>query len=165
MENQLNLRLTPNGFLKTISIVHLVILAGPFLFGIYAYLKSDPSKLDTQIPKDFFLYLLPLLAIFGYGAGLFLFKQQIKALSKKQALREKLAGYQTATIIRYALLEGPAMLGVILFLNSRNIIYLIVALLLVAYLFTLKPSKLKVENDLSMNSQEMAAFNNADQPL
>src|SRR5471030_821542 len=103
-----NIKQTPAGFLKLISIIHLALLGGQMVFGIVAFAESTKVYFDVKYNGDPFIFIAPILAIGGIVAGNLIFKQLLTALESKTSLSEKMMGYQTALIIRFALLEGPS---------------------------------------------------------
>jgi hypothetical protein len=62
--------------------------------------------------------------------------------------------YRTATIIRYALVEAPALIALIGYLLSGNVFCLAVAGALVAWFVLLVPSQQKTINELDLSGEE-----------
>ena len=163
MEKKENYELTPKGFLKTISIIHLGLLAGPLIFGIYTYSTIKETKLDYSDTNDIFLFLVPLFAISGILVGNILFKEQIEKLKNNNSLREKLSGFQTASIIKYALLEGPALIGIVGFNDNGNLLYLIISGILILYFISQRPTNDIIETSLNFTNEQQNQFNQKEQ--
>ncbi|MNL17564.1 hypothetical protein D3C87_1386640 [compost metagenome] len=83
--------------------------------------------------------VLPFLAIF---VGNFLFKSHLKQADENSKIEEKLPVYQTASIIRWAILEGVAF--VILFLKPDLVLFGLIA---IGYLIFLRPTEEKINAD------------------
>lgn len=164
MENKTT-QLTPNGFIKTLSIIHLALLSGLIIFLIIAYTQNKVWQLNLNDTSDVFLFIAPILAVGGILVGNFLYNNQINALSNKNSLREKLTGFQTASIMKYALIEGPALLAIVSSMNSGNLFYIIIAIALIVYFYFQKPTKEKIESNLKLNSEQKMQFNNADKAI
>ena len=158
-------RPSPESFLKSISIIHLALLAGQVIFAIVAYAQSIKVFFGISYMDDVFMYIVPLAAIGGFIAGYSIFKKQLAAIRSKNSLGEKIIAYQTALIIRYALLEGPCLLAVWAYLNNNNLFYLMVAGLLIVYFIFLRPTMEKVENDLDLNFNEKIEFLGEDEVI
>ena len=75
-----------------------------------------------------------------------MFKSQLKQVESQANLEEKLPVYQTASIIRWAILEGAAFL--ILFIKPDLLIF---GILLILYLVYLRPTEEKIINDFQSN--------------
>jgi len=99
--------------LKTLKIIHLAICAGTILaYIVLGQITSlDALKLPT-IDNDSIVYLLIPFAAFSVSN--LLFKMQLKKVNPKASVEENLPVYQTASIIRWAILEGAALVLLIL---------------------------------------------------
>ncbi|MEN8125479.1 MAG: hypothetical protein ABFR32_10155 [Bacteroidota bacterium] len=159
MENNNNILPSPKKSIQILSIIHLVLSLGIIFFGTIVYLQVSETNFDISKTDDTFFYLVPILAIGGIWVSNFLFNQKINEIPKNTTLIEKLAAYQTASIIKYALLEGPAFLGIIAFMEDGNLLYLLISGLLVLYLFYQKPTKDKIEIDLNLSEEQKYQLN------
>lgn len=159
---QNNQQQTPKNYLKTISILHIALVAGPLLLGTFFYLQTDVS---TTSEDDMMIYIFPLLGVAGIFVGQFLFKQLTSKLKKDATLSSKLATYQTASLVRWALVEGPALLNFVWFGNTSNSLFLAIGATLLIYLFLLRPTKTKIQNDLKLQGPQLTQFTKTDHPL
>ena len=127
--------------LKIIKIIHLAICAGV----IFAYiLLSDLSVLaDLKLPvidaSSYIYLMIPVIAIF---AGNYLYKFQSKKVDSNLKLEDKIPFYQTATIMRLALLEGAAFL--ILFVKPDFIVF---GILIILYIIFIRPTENQFRKD------------------
>jgi hypothetical protein len=131
--------------IKALQIIHLGICAGTI---IAYYIIGDLTLESLNIPSidsSSIVYLIiPVLAIV---LSSILFKTQLKQINPKLKLEDKLPIYQTASIMRWAVLEGAAFL--ILFLKPEFILF---GILLILYLIFLRPTEERITNDLSNNN-------------
>lgn len=130
-----------NEKLKTLQTLHLGICAG----AIVAYLFAGDIKLNqliiTHVDTSDIVYIaIPVLAIFLSN---FLFKSQLKQANRNLNAEENFGAYQTASLIRWAILEGAAFL--ILFMKPEFVSF---GILVIAYLISLRPTENRVNNDL-----------------
>ncbi|KAF2338766.1 MFS transporter [Flavobacterium nitrogenifigens] len=128
--------------IKTLQIIHLGICAGT----IIAYFIVGDISLETlsvpAIDSNSILYLI--IPILAFVLSSILFKAQLKQIDPKLKLEDKLPVYQTASIMRWAVLEGAAFL--ILFIKPEFILF---GILLIVYLLYLRPTEERITNDLS----------------
>ncbi|UWY30259.1 MFS transporter [Flavobacterium sp. TR2] len=128
--------------IKTLQIIHLGVCAGT----IIAYFIIGDISLETlnipSIDSNSILYLI--IPVLAFVTSSILFKAQLKQIDPKLKLEDKLPVYQTASIMRWAVLEGAAFL--ILILKPEFIIF---GLLLIVYLIFLRPTEERITNDLS----------------
>ena len=127
--------------LKTIKTIHLAICAGVI---IAYFMIGDLSSLENLempiINKASVIYLLiPISSIFLSNL---LYKSQVNNIDSKLELEEKIPFYQTASIIRLAILEGAAFL--ILFLKPD---FLIFGILIIIYIIFLRPTETQFRKD------------------
>ncbi|WP_420321970.1 MFS transporter [Flagellimonas sp.] len=127
--------------LKTIKTIHVGFCIGITL--IY-FILGDLHTLDfiriQEMDSSSMIYLLiPISAIF---LGNMLYRQQLKNVGRGLKMEEKIGAYQTASLIRWAILEGAAFL--ILFLKKE---LLLIGLFLILYMIFLKPSEEGMKRD------------------
>ena len=157
--------ITPKLFLRTTSIIHFALLAGVLMFGIVMYSITENQKLELSYKGDPMFFIVPIMAIAGIFVGNYLYGNNIKGLTSKNTLREKLAGFQTASIIKYALLEGPALLGLVAFMNEGNQYFLIISILLLGWLILQRPTRDKIERDLMLEGTLKNEFAQENSPM
>lgn len=156
---------TPKKILDTFSIIHFAMLAGPTVAGVIFYFTTSVSNTSEFNQEDIFVYLLPIIAMAGIFVGKFLYPKLLIPVKKKETLQQKLAGFQTASLIQYALVEGPALINIVWFSITGNLLYLTIGGVLIIYLFTLRPTKDKVELDLELQGEHKSQFNKLETPL
>jgi len=133
-----------NQQLKSIKIIHIGLVMG--LTAAYFFI-GELEKLEflsiPEIEGNAYLYLvIPLLAIF---LGNMLYRQQLKSADKALPLEKKFGIYQTASIIRWAVLEMVAF--IILFLKKELIL---IGILLIVYMLWLRPSEEGMKRDFQL---------------
>ncbi|PWL37833.1 hypothetical protein DKG77_13770 [Flagellimonas aquimarina] len=157
--------LTPNGFIKTLSLLHLGLISSPVVLSGIIYFQTQSTSFDLSNTDDIYLMIVPIVSVICLFLGDFIFKHSVKNIPKTINLKQKLARFQTASIIKYALVEAPALFGVVAFMITENMAYLIVSLVLIFYFFMLKPTKEKIEKALGLNQEERNQFNKLNQPI
>ena len=159
MENNQPIAFTPKSYIRTITIIHLALIMGLILFSGVSYSIIETNFLSFDFGSDVFVMLVPSLAVGGAFASNFIYNKKIGELTSLESLKDKVMGYQTACIIRYALLEGPALLGIVTYMQTGNLFFLIIAGALIVYFITLRPTKEKIEMDLNFSFEQKTAFN------
>ncbi|OXB03891.1 MFS transporter [Flavobacterium plurextorum] len=129
--------------IKTLQIIHLAVCAGTILaYFLLGELSIEKLKNIPVIDSSSIVYVfIPILA---FVLSTFLFKSQLKQIDPKLKTEDKLPVYQTASIMRWAVLEGAAFL--ILFLKPDFILF---GILIIIYLIFLRPTAEKINNDLA----------------
>lgn len=144
---------------RTLTILHSAFIFGQLAFaGIAILLRSggqmtfDAGELNTVLPP-----VAAGLAAAGAAGGGALFRKRRDDVRRQQgALSGKLAAYRGAHIIRWAMLEGPALFSIITFLLTGVYWVLGVVVLLVALFISYRPSPKQTVQDLQPSYEEEA---------
>jgi hypothetical protein len=156
-----NQPITVKGVIKIITILHYAYCIAILIFGTVAIFITENGTINFSNTGDIFFYIVPLFAVAMAYLSHFVFQINLKKVHQKLNLKEKLVQYQMSRIIRYAMLEAPALLGIVVFIITNNQFYLIISAALLAYLFLLKPTKRVIEEELDLNSAEKREFKSA----
>lgn len=144
-------------YLKTLKLIHISLVIGLTLFSVFAYVQNNGFNADINTNSTL-LYIVPVAALLGYFGSQVLFKKMISKVQDSDTLQAKLNHYQSASIMKYALIEGPAFVALFVYYVTGNALPLIIALCMLAYLFVQRPSKDKLINSLHLNSEERRAI-------
>ncbi|WP_299534338.1 hypothetical protein [Ulvibacterium sp.] len=125
-------------FLRTLTLLHGSLIFGLIVFALFVYFQNRSFKVGTD-SHDYYLYIVPTIALLGYFLGKYLFQKQLQSVNRKDDLTSKLTRYLTASIIQYALLEGPALFALASYYINGNALHLVIGLSLLAYLIKLRP--------------------------
>lgn len=132
--------------IKTLQTIHLAICAGIMVaYFMMGNLSMETLKIKSIDASEMVFVAIPILA---FVLSNFLFKLQLKQTNSKLKSEENLPIYQTASIIRWAILEGAAFL--ILFVSPD---FQLFGILIIAYLVFLRPTEDRVNNDLQNSVQ------------
>jgi len=148
MDYNRTVKQTPAGMLKTLSFTHVAMLAFQMLFAITAFAQSNRMYFGVMNMDDQFVFIVPVLALGGFFGGYLVFKKQKYALREKDTLQEKLTGYQSLLITRFAMIQVPSLLSIIAYILSGNVFFLFITAILSGYFIFLRPTREKIENDL-----------------
>ncbi|MFB0494584.1 hypothetical protein ABID99_000821 [Mucilaginibacter sp. OAE612] len=151
---------TPSLILKQITIIHLALVAGQILFGIVVFAIGKQQPLNPK--NDALIYVMPAIALGCFLVSMLLPKNMIGNIKNDQPLLAKLKLYQTAFIIRMALLEGPSLFGIVCFLLTNNVVFISISAALVLYAIYQRPTRQKIEDDLNLGYEEKAEFEGTD---
>lgn len=137
---QANLILTASlmiGVIMMLTVIHFVM----------------PPNTPSSEGNNTFLIIAAVIALGGIFIGQKVFEQRVSAIQDGTVF-EKLSAYRPALIIKYAMLEAPAMIAVIFYFLEGHIYFVIIALFLVLIMAYHLPLKSRVTNDLNLNAQE-----------
>lgn len=131
---------------KTLSIIHGAICLSLIVGLVFAYFSSNDVPLEINT-SDIFIYLVPIAAMIGYFSSTAVYQNQIQKLSQTKELPQKLQGYFKSSIVKYALLEAPALIAIYAYYTTGIILHLVIAISLIVFLIFQRPTlkKLKLE--------------------
>lgn len=151
-----NLKQTSEGYFKSLGIIHLALIIGQVFFGLLSCFLVLTNSLEpiTANLKGVLIYIAPILVLGGFLFSNVLFKKRLKGIDAKSDLMSKLTAYREALILRYGLLEGPSLFSIISYLLTGDILFILLAAVIVLYFIMLSPTKEKAIHDLELNASE-----------
>ena len=127
--------------IKTLQNIHLAICAGIIIvYFIIGNLSIEGLTIKTIDSSEIVFVAIPFLA---FILSNFFFKSQLKQVNAKMNPEENLPIYQTASIMRLAILEGAAFF--ILFVSPK---FQLLGIITIAYLAILRPTEDRIIKDL-----------------
>jgi len=136
-------------FTKELSTLHYALTFGAFMVSVFIYFFAiEDGHFYFSNTDDYFLYICPLLAIAGVFGGMYIYRNKIEEINDIQGLDEKLAAYRVGTVSKLSLIEGPAMICIVAAMLTQNLLYLVIALVLVGYMYAQKVSEEKIVEEL-----------------
>ncbi|MEM6720004.1 MAG: hypothetical protein AAF611_11840 [Bacteroidota bacterium] len=156
---------TGNKYVKSLTITHTLLLLGLAGFaGISLFLNADKMNFAFDM-QDTMLLVFPIIVISALSMVRIIPQKLIDSAKKEERLIKKLSKYQLAMMIKFILIEGPAMLGIIFFFLTNNAAFVAIAGVLIVFFFSLKPTKEKIESELELRGEERSRFRNGDQVI
>ncbi|MFT6796145.1 MAG: fatty acid desaturase [Maribacter sp.] len=140
-------------YLKTLKLLHLSLVAGLSIFMVVAIIQGDGFNTDLSTNSTF-LYIVPVASLIGYFGSQVLFKKMLSSISQSDLFNQKLQRFQSALLVKYALIEAPAFLSLFAYYATGNALPLVIAGCLLAYLFVQGPTKEKLKSSLPLNAEE-----------
>ncbi len=161
MKNQQAI-LTPASVVKTNKTIFWAIFGSIFLLTAFFFMNHENEEINFDFKDGNFQISIGLIVL-GLFLSQIIFQFLKNRIPKEHGLKEKIMQLQTAYIIRYAILEAPVFLIILVFQNNKSFLFLPAIILL--YMLTLIPSKEKIINDLDLNSSENAKMNRENEEL
>ena len=154
MKNQ---NIEPANFFKMTSLIFTALLAGMIIMGGMMYLMNPTKNFDFNL-KNQVLVIMLVAMIAGIFGSNFLYNFFKNKIENNNSLGEKIAKIQSANLARLALVEAPALLGIVLYMVESNLVFLMLSAIMILYFITLKPSKDKILDDMNLTSDERRQF-------
>jgi hypothetical protein len=161
-----NSELTPKKYMNLLTLIFMALLLGQLLFVVLVIFTIENFSFNILDFSNPLFFIIPILAIGSFYGSQLIFNQNLISINKNNnSLKEKLMAYQHALIIKLAFIEGPSLFGIVAFLISGNLYFLLISVLLVFYFYTQKPTKEKMISQLNLNFEQRIDFNKSDEVL
>ncbi|TKC04897.1 hypothetical protein [Pedobacter frigoris] len=134
------------------QIMHIAFCIAVFNFALVAFfLVKDSIHLNLRLEQPTPLFpIFPIIAVLAVFIGSFLFKKQLNGVTDIPSADDKIAKYQTAFLIRSAILEGAALMNTVAFLMTSNSVFLLAAAFPFLFLLISRPAKQQIIDELNL---------------
>ena len=156
-------RQTSKEYFRMQSLLHYALWAGQFFFlGVAAIIiHTQRTDADREMDGESGSLNLMIALIVTFG-GLFLsrqlFRNQVAIIKQKTNLKQKLTAYRIALLKKYALIEGPTLLAIVLYIITENPLLAVLAGLVILLFFLERPTRSRLVNDLDLTKEEQAVL-------
>lgn len=148
---------SPKDYFKAMHILFFALLAGQVMFAlivlIFNLMGIITEGFDDSVSNIFIAVNILFIGSCLYASN-FVFQNKMKSIDAMAPLSSKLAEYRSASIIKWALLEGPSFLAIIFTFLTGNLIFLGLAALVMIYFVTMKPNADKAANEMGLDYEE-----------
>jgi len=143
--------------IKSLILIHTAMLIGQLLFAVIIYTVSGFSTSNESHTLFQALQIIAVLLSFGCGFAAFkVSKQKIQQIqSTTLSFSEKLLQYRSACILKYALLEMPAMFCLISYFLIHNISFLLLFGVLLFVFAGQKPTVFLMTIEMNVSKEDL----------
>lgn len=150
----------PIANVKALSVLHFSLFIGQVMFAFMAGYLIYSTSFEPVITNDEQVLVLGAgvigLSLTLVIAAFVLFKKKVEKISLNPAVvTEKLTAYRASSIIRWAMLEVPTILTIVVYLLTGNEVLLIVVGVLMLVFYYAKPRISKTAQDLGLTEEEI----------
>ena len=142
--------------LKTILLIHIALCTGVLLFaGVALVMNSGALTFNMAINHDDPIeYLAPIMAVTVIALSTILFNKLIGEIDYTSRPVNRFTKYQTAFIVKMALLEGGALMNIVACIITKNALFLAIAAIVFFIMSAARPTKDKVYGQLGLQDTD-----------
>lgn len=140
--------------LKTIQLIHASFCVAVFAFAIVAIVVNQ-DKLFFLAPKELEGLIFPIITILSGVLSRGLFNKLIGNIDPASNANSKLIQYQTAFLVKCALLEAGALANIVACLIDGNLFFLLFAGINFVTLVMARPTVSTVAGDLCLQESDI----------
>ncbi len=138
---------------RSVLIIYFALIAGMLIFGL-VILFAFGQETHEPYTLEMLGYIAITLSIVGPAAGQFLYTKQIAGLRDATPLF-KLTEWRSAVIIRSATTEAPCLFAGVGYMLHGATLFLIIYVVMLAWMFYNWPGRIKVMRELSLTEDEL----------
>jgi purine-cytosine permease-like protein len=159
-----NFFMTSKNYFKALSILNLAMILGIVLFGLIVGLLSiaKSNSVDDSDLTKIFNFLLPALPVLCIFISNYLFKRRLNQIADIYDLPAKMENYRNALILRYAVLEAPAIFAIIATLLTGNLYFLFNSAMMVFLMFYFRPRPQNAILNMQLDQQDSLIIQDPD---
>jgi hypothetical protein len=161
----MNNQTTSKQYLFQLQLIHGAQVMTLLVFGVVAYFISSSKEPETIQSENILTYVLAATVIVSLSAAHFIFNLFIRKMDKNTGLKSKLQKYQTAVLIRSAVLEFPGLFAGVVCILSGSLLPLMGLAVVLAVFVLLRPSVTAIIRDLALSAQEKMVLENPNSTL
>ncbi len=162
MENE---TFTSKQYFTSLTVIHAALVLGQLLFAIISVFLNQTSE-DIKDEADLFtIILVPALLGAGIIVGSLISQNKLAKIKEESSLGSKLQEYRTILIIKFALVEGPVLFGIVQYLITANYYFLLFAAAGIVYMVFVRPSKIETIKSLKLSTEEKDQLNDPNQVI
>ena len=141
-------------FLTALRTLHSAMVIGLILFLaiVHFVLQPDPAKLNEP-NSALFVNIAVGLLVTCTVVGYWLFGQRLTILRTITDPNQKLLDYRSASIIKFALIQGSTLASIVFYLLSGNIVLIGIAGVGILVMAINHPTAMKVKMDLELSEE------------
>lgn len=146
---------------KTIQIIHLALLLGQVVFGFVAFnaVQTDGTMhLNVDVSSNILYIVCLFLLVAGNTVSYFITSKLLNAVKEGDSLQAKFTSYQTALIIRFAMMEGANLFVLVVFMLTGNSLLLYVAIAVIAVMGLIRPTRTHFAEVAELSTTETREF-------
>lgn len=142
---------------RSIKVLPLALMVGLVLMtSVILYLNQD--AIPNESIEEFFVIGIALLAAISAVLGSYLFRKKINETVGKPIV-DKVVLYRQATILRFALLEGPALIALVLFHISGNYLFMVITGAMFLFMLLNRPTDDMIAQHLNLTESDKQFLN------
>jgi hypothetical protein len=147
-------------YFLTLNILFFGLVMGPVMLAAVALVLIQTGMFVPLV--DDALGAVFGIAVPGVGIGAFfaskiLFEKRMPAVIARPTLDDKLEGYRTELILKYALLESPAIFSFLAFLLTGTMLFFAIGAAMLLFMVFVRPTRDGAVMHLALSGKEALA--------
>jgi hypothetical protein len=151
-----------NGPVRALQVLFVMMLSGQILFAFIAFILVKNGlfalAIEATALKVFETVFLAIIFI-AYLLAFALSKYQIARARLIDILPQKFTAYRNACILKYALMEGATLTGIVFYLLMAKWSYLIMVAVFIFLFMSQNPVRQRIKIELQVDDADIDVMN------
>jgi hypothetical protein len=145
----------PKTAIKQLKVIYFSLIGGVIIFPVLL-MELTWEKLFFKVDfTDVFVIPIVILMFIGIPLGYLYFRRAISNLNPDLPVKDKMAVYVPAFLVKVATCEGVCLLTTVCALISTNMFYMLFFLITFAVMLSYYPAVTKVGDELGLHPSEI----------
>jgi hypothetical protein len=152
-----------NGPIRVLQFLFMALLYGQLIFAVLTLVLIKSGLfipgIDVATERKFEIACL-VISVIAVPSAFALFKRKLEQVNTITNLSDRFFEYRGACIMKYFLLEIPALLSIVFYLLTAKWIFIIVAVILIFIFMSQNPIRQRIKIELGVDDIEIDEINN-----
>jgi len=144
-------------YFQTLNILFFGLVMGPAMLGAVAFALHQTgtfAPLADDVLDSVFGIAVPAIGFGAFYASKILFERRMPAVIARPSLDEKLEGYRTELILKYALLESPSIFAFLAYLLTGSMMFFAIGAAMLLFMIVVRPTREGAVMHLALSGKE-----------
>lgn len=144
-------------YFLTLNILFFGLVMGPVMLGVVTFFLVHTAIIEplaTDMLGSVFGVLVPGIGLGAFYASKLLFEKRMPAVIARPTLDEKLEGYRTELILKYALLESPSIFAFVAYMLTGTTLFFAIGTAMVLFMILVRPTRDGAVMHLALSGKE-----------
>lgn len=144
-------------YFQTLNILFFGLVMGPAMLGAVAFVLHQTgtfAPLNDEVLSTVFGIAVPGIGFVAFYASKILFERRMPAVIARPSLEEKLEGYRTELILKYALLESPSIFAFVAYLLTGSMMFFAIGAAMLVFMIVVRPTREGAVMHLALSGTE-----------
>jgi uncharacterized membrane protein len=147
-------------YFQTLNILFFGLVMGPAMLGAVAFVLHQTGSFDPlagDLLDTVFGVTVPGIGLGAFYASKILFERRMPAVIARPSLDEKLEGYRTELILKYAMLESPSIFAFVAYLLTGTMLFFAIGAAMLFFMILVRPTREAAVMHLALSGKEAEA--------
>ncbi len=145
---------SPKTYFYMLHVIHAGFIVVLLLFLSVIFYMNAARQSEGISGSDIVMWLLLFFTFAGIVLSFWVYRLRVREAGKAEHFKSKLAAYQTALVIRWAMLDITALMMIVAYSITGSYVYFFITILIIAVLVWSRATKQRLIADMHLDHIE-----------